>query len=252
MSKKKMDSYAHFLEAEKRTIKSTKKHYAKEISIYVECFNLLVQTIDHIAERSVKVKPPLGLTESAILFNAARILSSMRVYIDLVMKGYYFDAHIIRRSLYESVLLIDSFTRDKKYVDKWVDKELKLSQVKKEVGFYGKEILERFYEEMSDYVHSNIPAVLTLVELEPPARMHAEELWSADVHTRPSFESERISTGSVFPIMGYLTLGLLLRFFGNKMKPKTRSKIYEALRRWKTEVERLLDEDEKRLRNQKN
>lgn len=234
-----MEPYVRFIEAEEKNIESTKKHFDKEIGIYIECFNLLAQTIDHIAEQSINWEPPFQLTETVILANTTRILNSMRTYIDLVMKGYYFDARIVHRSLYENVLLIDCFTRDRKYVDKWMAKELKLSEVKRELGLYSEEKLEKFYEEMCDYVHANVPAILTVVDLRG-------EVDRIDLLTKPQFDLKQTPVDVVFPLIGYMTLGLLHNFFGNVMKPNFKSKIREALTRWKIDAEQLLENQDRK------
>jgi len=166
MLKKKREkrvSYAQFTKTEKENIKLTKKYYDKEISIYIDCFNLLARTFDYLARKSIE-EEPFGVAETAMLLNTSRVLTSMRVYINLVMKGYYFDATIIERSLWESMLLMECFARDKKYAVKWMNEELKLSKVKKELGLYTDKKFEEVYAEMCDYVHANVPAVLSLTE----------------------------------------------------------------------------------------
>jgi len=235
--KPKKTEYTKFLKAEKKNIELTKKHYNKEISMYIDCFNLLAQTLYHIIKESYKQRDILRRAEVAILINSTRVLFSIKTYIDLMMKGYYFDAHIIFRSLYENILLIECFTRDEKYATKWLNEELKFSKVKKELGLYSNEALTRFYEDLCGYVHANAPALTSLIKI-------SKEKDEISIPVLPSFRPEQCPEIDFFPAIGYRVLLLLLNLFRNVMKPEVTSQIEKALDAWKIEGEVLLRKSE--------
>jgi len=208
--------------------------------MYVECFELLAETIYYLIDEMKKQKPIFGMTETAIFCNCARILGSMKVYLDLMMKGYYYDANIIYRSLLESMYLVECFIKDKKYAEKWMKYELKFSKVRKELALYSDEATTEFYKELSDFVHANIPAVSTLTESRGERTI--------DIFFTPTYELEPASLiPRLFPYIGYYMLELLLKSFRDMMKPNIQTKIRKALKKWRIKYQKSCYEMAKEL-----
>ena len=230
-NQKKTEHYQSLLEKEKENISLSKKHYAKELGLFTECFNLLTDTFLQMPDILEK---PITNVQTCILLNCARILGSMRAYIDLLMRGYYFDANIIRRSLFENVFLIQCFIKDEKYVNKWVKQELKFSKVKEEMSFPYHEPFASYYMRMCDFVHSNIPAILTLADIQ-------REKPEIDLSFTPKIKLDSETALRFFPIIGYMTLSLLLNAFGSMMNPKIKNQIGKSLKKWNIEANQLCD-----------
>jgi len=198
--RKKKGYYEIFLDKEKENVSLSKTHFDKQLGTYIECFNLLADTCVHIFD---VLEKPLTDRHASIAFQCARILGSLKVYIDLLMKGYYFDATIIERTLIEDFYLIRCFMEDEKYVDKWVKKELKFSEVRKKLRLYSDESFVGYYEYLCDFVHSNIPAFHTLTEFYK-RRKHAYG-FSIDrniqIYFTPSFTSDPVIAIRFFPVV---------------------------------------------------
>lgn len=231
--RKKMEHYELFLEIEKKNIGLSKKHYTEELDSYVECFNLLTDTFVHLCD----ILKPLNYVQACVLFNCGRMLSSLGVYIDLLMKGHYFDAYIIRRSLLENVFLLECFVKDEQYAEKWVKQELKLSKIKKELDLYTWEAFVEYYNDMCDFVHANVPAILTFVELgkSPEAKLYYT----------PKFKLDPAIAIHFFPLVGYMMLSNLHKAYGNLMNPKIKIQVEKSLMKWKIEVDELYDKVKK-------
>lgn len=228
--RKKMKQYELLLETERENIDLSKKHYEKELNSYIECLNLLADTHTHLCDILEK-----GTTsvQACVLLNCGRILGSLGAYIDLLMKGYYFDANIIQRSLIENVYLIECFVKDEKYADKWVKRELKLSEIKEELGLYSDEKFTKYWNRICDYVHVNIPAVLSLHRI--------REKPIVDIFHVPRFRSNPDIALMFFPVIGIMTLILLTTAFGNLMNRKVKTQIAKFLEKWQIEVVKLCD-----------
>ena len=226
--RKKIEQYELLLKTEKKNIDLSKKHYEKELSSYIECLNLLADTHTHLCDILEK-----GTTtvQACVLLNSGRMLSSLGAYIDLLMKGYYFDANIIYRSLIENVYLIECFIKDEKYADKWVNRELKLSEIKEELGLYSSEKFTKFWNRICDYVHVNIPAVLSL------HRIRRKPI--VDIYHVPRFRLSPEIAVMFFPVIGIMTLCLIVTAFGNLMNQKIKSQIEKSLNKWLIELDNL-------------
>ena len=225
-----MEHYELFLETEKRNIRLTKKHYSKELERYIECINLLTDTFQDLCN----TLKPLDRVQACILFNCARIINSLGVFIDLLMKGHYYDSCLIRRSLLESAFLIECFIKDEKYAAKWMQGKLKFSKVKEVLELYTWESFIEYYDDMCDFVHANAPAILTFVKLgkSPEAKLF---------HT-PKFELGSPIAIHFFPIIGFRTLVNLHTAYHEQMNSEIRSQIEKSLESWKIELDKLYDE----------
>lgn len=225
-------SYELLLKREEENIKLSRKHYGKELSIFVECFNLLVDTVHHISNILGK---PATYAQACIVANCGRILTSLGAYIDLLMKGYYYDAIVIERSLIENVYLIECFVKDEKSAEKWVKGELTFSKIKKELDLYSDEKFVKYYLSMCDFVHANMRAIFTLlVETHKTTQV-------ADVYIIPRFRLDPNIALMFFPLVGFMTLSDLILAFNGLMNPKMKTQIVNSLKMWNLEVGKLCD-----------
>lgn len=227
--RKEVEHSEYLAKTEKENIRLTKKHYNKEIGSYVECFVLLYETIVHIIEEILRKDRGLNKVEAAIFFHCARIVISSRVSLDLVMKGYYYDAYIINRSVFESVFLVQCFVKDSKNVEKWERGEK--IRFKKELDLFSSKGYEEAWQNACNYVHANIPAIRTLVEFHNEGR-------SVDIHFEPLFRLHSDTADLLFPSVGILMLHTLLIAFGNIIKPKIKAKIERKLKKWTSDAQK--------------
>ena len=141
MSKKQTTFFEDLFTIENENILKTKKRYRKEIRNYTKCFDLLSDLISHICSQSNDKNLTHGARDFVFITFCGRIGLTSKVYLDLAMKGYYYDAEIILRSLYDNLwLLFFLASQDEKTAGetakKWLKRKLDMRAIKKAVGVF--------------------------------------------------------------------------------------------------------------------
>ncbi len=244
MSNSSKNICAKFDEIETRNIQLSKELYKKYYNTYNKCFNLLVDVCVQIFDNLEK---PLNDNNASVAFNCARIIGSLRVYVDLMAKGYYYDANIIRRTLIENFYLIRSFVKNRKNIDRWMDNKLKFRDIKKELGFKSDERFLGYYRELCNFVHSNVGAFRLYVDFSEKQKSALG--FDLDSKIKIFFTPRVISDSSIevgfFPIIGFLTINWLAKMYWDSLKPDVRTYVSEALKKWEFEFLDLLDRFDK-------
>ena len=99
---------------EQKCKKKIEESYAQEIINYKECFESLDNLMWEIADAKAERKEDFNFSDVTIFAVCCRILGTSKVFIDLQIKGYKYDANIIMRSLLESALLLEWLIKDEK------------------------------------------------------------------------------------------------------------------------------------------
>jgi hypothetical protein len=229
--------YQQLLRTEGDNIRLTEKHYKKAIDFYIESVNLLHEVVLNILGSAKKQKRKSTNVESVICVNCARIISSSRVLLDLVMKGYYYDAYIIQRSLVENALLIECFTRDEKYAKKWVNGELKMSKVKEKLGLYSSQEFVDMYATLSDFVHANAPAIIpsTFEKLEKKLT----KKYNASIFFTPRFEKDSNTFILLFPFAQFYVIVTLSKLYQGMVKRGIKTRIKNMWQKWDSQFKEL-------------
>ena len=206
---KNLSYFNDFLEKEDETAKKNLRHFKKEFELYARSFNLLSETINYLN----------GLTDGqvfstgkyAVLFIMPRILQSMQSIRALILKGYYYDAAILHRSLVEGIGLCAYLALNEKEAKNWVGgKDVKIAKIELVNRIFtlsGKSV----YGKLSGYVHTYMKAIASLIA------DYNDKLRKLGFQYTPKFDKERIPEVTYYPS---LILAMLLEIFKDELDEK--------------------------------
>lgn len=218
-------AFKELTKSEKENIQKSKQFYGKEIRLYTKCFSLLSEVLNHLTESINRKDETIGKKDFTVFAICGRIFNTSKIYLDLLMKGYHYDASILNRSLLENVYLMEYLIRDEGNIDKWLKGELKFSKVKKELGLFSNELFQKAYELFSDYIHSNIGAILSLASISYEKRNRSKGERRITFFIEPQFREDEDTKHDFFPSIGITTLCILSRNYGNMLDSKMKSRI---------------------------
>jgi hypothetical protein len=163
MDNEEQEIFKKLTKIENANIEHAKSIYSNRIRLYQEGCDLLSNVIKEIASNFSNRKKA---EEQDILIIALcnRIIGTSKVVYELSLRGYQFDTMILVRSLYENLLVLRYVQRSVSNTDKWLSGKVRLSDVKKELSLFSDKWLTDFYISISDYVHLNFKAILTLIK----------------------------------------------------------------------------------------
>lgn len=222
--------------AEKENIEKTKTLLGKQIRNYVDFYELLYNLFEHSGNQSRVKNVIYDYRDSVVLMLGSRIVISSKAYLDLVLKGYYYDSEVIFRSLVESIGIMRLLVgcRDKQkanmLADKWLKGKLDHQTVRKELNLSPSIGYSRLYRGLCDYVHSNFDAVKTLT---------TPDFADGSIETppKPSFKRER-ALSLLYPHME-VVISLLLENFSDMIEPSFKIQTKNSLKRLIGEREEL-------------
>ncbi len=250
MSSDKVIPFEEASKAEKENIEKTKTLFGEQIKNYIDFYELLYNLHEHAGNQSIAKKIIFDHRDSVVLMISARIVLTSKAYLDLVLKGYYYDSEVIYRSLVESIgvmrLLVNCKDTEKanKYAKKWLKGKLELRTVKEELNLTKNSEFSRLYGGLSDYVHSNFEAVGTLIKCD-----YAQG--SLDASPKPTFKPE-CTLNALYPHTEF-TASLLLENFQDIIEPEFKSQTINTLKKLNDERKRLKQRTKKcPFRNTKN
>ena len=217
---------------EQKYKKKIEESYAQEIINYKECFESLDNLMWEIADAKAERKEDFNFSDVTIFAVCCRILGTSKVFIDLQIKGYKYDANIIMRSLLESALLLEWLIKDEKNAGKGLDGHTKFKTIRRELGnpsVYS----SRAYDSFSDYVHSNFKSLIDLFKLNK--KENAEEgmvKCITEFTIEPDVERGiAMDESSLFPSIGISALNSLKKKYAMLLKPEINSKIDDMFKK---------------------
>jgi hypothetical protein len=229
-------------QAEKENIEKSKAFHGDQIRNYIQCYELLYSLNEHIGHQSTAKRIIFNHRDSVVLMISTRIVLSSKACLDLAMKGYYYDSEIIHRSLLENMCVLHLLVcckdteKANENAKKWLNGELKLHNVKKELKLLSNKEFSRGYRILSGFVHSDFKAVKTLIKFDFTQG-------SINVSPKPIFmpEAARIM---LYPHAEFTVLYHLIANFAEVIEPDFKSKTLDTLNK--------LHEEGERLKNQSN
>lgn len=173
---------------------------------------------------------PADVRKSAILAIIPRIIRSMQSIRDLTLKGYYYDASVLERSLIESMGLCAYLAFNEKEAENWTkgndvktpkiklfDWAFKLLRVKdKDADSY------RIYGELCGYVHTSAKAITSLMKFN-----HGRGL--VDLQFISNFEKERVHEIASYPT---LMLIIVKEIFHDELAGKRKENIMKWVKEY--------------------
>lgn len=225
---KKESIFEESTKIEKANIKRTKSRFAKKISSYKEGCDLLCELVYRLSEKLNEKE--IEFRDIAIASLCNRIIGTSKVIYELSIRGYNYDVMILNRSLYETSIVLWYITKDNNNAEKWITGEVNLSKMKKELGLFSNQEFEKSYGELSNFVHSNMYGIATLIE--PNKEM------GLDCVIEPRFDS--VKSGDFLPSHWMLPLAVVSYHYKELIGKDTQTKINKAI----LEAKKLVDPEE--------
>lgn len=212
--------FVTYLKCEEETTKVTMQKRKKEHELYRSIFNLCSETTDYLCSRTKAKLFSVG--KEVTLFLLPRIMQSLQSIRILTLKGYYCDASILARSLFESLGLgVYLSSNDEEAVNWLRGKKLKVTTidlfeyVAKSLPSRSIEDIRRVYGRTCDYVHSNVQAIQSLIDLdETPQR--------AQLKFCPTFDEDE---GCYFASYAMAVALVINEIFRNELPEERRARI---------------------------
>ena len=236
MSSDKITPFEEASQAEEENIEKSKVFFGGQIKNYVDFYELLYNLHEYAGNQSRAKKIIYDYKDSVVLMLSARIVVTSKAYLDLVLKGYYYDSEVVFRSLVETLdimrLLVGCKDKQKAnlFAGKWLKGKLNHQTVRQELNLTQGEEYSRLYSELCDYVHSNFDAVKTLIK---PDFTDG----SLDASPKTVFKPEFISN-ALFPHTE-VAVSLLLENFKSIIDPDFKIQTVTVLEKLNDERQRL-------------
>lgn len=221
-----------FLESEDENARKTSRQFKKDLKLYEQSFNLLLETTFFLCDKTAS--SPFSESKLAVLLIMPRVIQSMQSVSILNLKGYYYDKSILERCLMESIGLCAYLGSNEEEASRWLSgKRIKLASIKlfdyvfKLIDAEGYSSIP-VYGWMSEYVHTDLGAIVSLIaDLHPPK---GDMLPKADIQFSPLFDKQKFEGISPYPIAMLIVLGII---FKDDLKKRKLRRILNQLKQFK-------------------
>lgn len=166
----KREIFVELFETEQKNLKKTESLFGKEIQNYRMCLELLRDAVANINDNNKAIR----LRDFCVFQFCFRTISSSKNLLDLIVRGYYWDAMIIERGLLENSCLILYLLENETNIDKWMHGKTKLRDIRKELNLFSNKGFIMGYAYLSDFVHNNLGAIRHLVTAKSATEMSAQ------------------------------------------------------------------------------
>lgn len=244
MPNKSLTPFEEISQAEKENTEKSKALFGDQIRNRIETYELLYSINERIGNQSINRNIVFDYRDSVVLMLSSRSIMTLKACFDLDLKGYYYDTEIIHRSLFENlcVIMYVVLCEDKQLANenalKWLNGELKIHKVKKELNAIGnyEQFLEA-YRILCGYVHSDFKSISSLITVNPSNG-------SLHVFHKPEFNAcfARIA---FYPHVEFSLLNLLIANFSEVIEPNFKSQTLKKLMELIEEGNRLKDKNKK-------
>lgn len=218
-----------FLETEDENARKASRQFKKELKLYEQSFNLLLETTYFLYDTSASGS--FSESKTAVLLIMPRVIQSMQSVRILNLKGYYYDKSILERSLMESIGLCAYLGSNEEEASRWLSgKSIKSPSIK--LFDYVFKLIEaegysgiRVYGRMSKYVHTDVRAIVSLISDLHPQK--GDMLPKADMQFSPLFDKQKFEGISAYPIAMLVLLGII---FKDDLKKRKLRRIHNQLK----------------------
>lgn len=229
--KESSDYYSKSIQTENEVTKDTLSWFKKETEFYKHALNLLHE----IAECIFHSKPIRNFdSKFAIITMLPRLIGTIQSIRVLTVKGYYYDAVILERSVVENLGLCVYITKNEKEATKWLSgKDIRMPKINLFGEFFslvsGDAVKkdhkwEALYGKLSQYVHATLKAIgPTYVANIGDIEDHTSKV---EYEFPPFFDKKLVTNFAVYPM---LTLIMLVELFKEELKDRYLNKILKCL-----------------------
>jgi hypothetical protein len=213
-----------FLLAEDENARKTSRQFKKDLKLYKQSFNLLIETTYFLYDKTAD--SAFSSPRTAVLLIMPRIIQSMQSVRTLGLKGYYYDKAILERSLIESMGLCAYLASNEEEAKRWLSgKDIKSPKIK--LFDHLRNIVSpesssgiSTYGRLSKYVHTGFKGIVTLIaDMLPPKQ--------AVMQFGPSFDKQKFEGISPYPVVMLMFLGITFKDYLTKRKLKKISDMVE-------------------------
>lgn len=160
---------------EEQNVRLSQEHFSEDLRKYELTVNVLAQTL-HEINQSFKGRVLTPAKKIATVMLSPRFMVASKCLFNIILQGYYYEAWILLRSLQENVFYCLCFAESNEHAKQWLKKDgLRLREVKKVIKFSSRPLVKEAYGFMSDYVHSNMPAIARFVKFEEKSKVKPPE-----------------------------------------------------------------------------
>jgi hypothetical protein len=215
MRENMVDYFGYVNEMEEQNIRLSKELFSKDLQKYELTVNVLAQTLHEINE-SFKGRILIPEKKITTIILSSRFMLASKCLFNVILEGYYYEAWILLRSLQENVFYCLCFAESNDHARQWLKKEgLRLKQVKRIIKFSSRPLVKEAYGFMSDFVHSNKPAIARLLKFGGEPKVKPQE--------RPEFRKNANNLLKVFRTLNTSMLLILVDVFKEDLNEKTKT-----------------------------
>ena len=210
-----VDYFGYVNEMEEQNIRLSKELFSEDLQKYELTVNVLAQTL-HEINKSFKGRVLTPAKKIATMMLSSRFMLASKCLFNVILEGYYYEAWILLRSLQENVFCCLCFAESNEHARQWLKKEgLRLKQVKRIIKLSSRPLVKEAYGFMSDFVHSNMPAIARLLKFEGKPKVKPQE--------RPEFRKNANILLKAFRALNTSMLLILVDVFREDLNEKTKA-----------------------------
>jgi len=209
-----VDYFKYVNEMEEQNIRLSKEYFFEDMQKYELTVNVLAQTL-HEINQSFKGRGLTPAKKIATIMLSSRFMLASKCLFNIILEAYYYEAWILLRSLQENVFYCLCFAESNEHASRWLKKEgLRLKEVKKIIKFSSRPLVKEAYSFMSDFVHSNMPAIARVSKFEEKPKVKPPE--------RPEFRKNANNLFKAFRTLNTSMLLILVDIFKDDLNKKTK------------------------------
>jgi len=230
--KENSDYYNISLRAENEITKRVLSEFKKENKFYERALNLLFEVVDYFYQSKSS-----GFFDStfAILTMLPRLFGTIQSIRVLTVKGYYYDAVILERSVVENLGLCVYLVNNEKEAKRWLaGKDIRMPKINIFDEFFSLILQDAekrdhrwkaLYGELSQYLHATLKAIgPTYVR---NIGDYIDQSTTVQYEFPPFFDEKLVTNFALYPM---LTLMMLVELFKEDLKDRYLNKILKCLR----------------------
>ena len=217
-----VDYFTHINEMEQENVELSQIYLQQDLQKYELTVNVLAQML-HEINLSFKGRVLKPEKKIAIVMLSSRFLIASKCLFNIILRAYYYEAWILLRSLQENVFYCLCFAESNEHARQWLKKDgLKLRQVKKVINFGSRPFVKEAYGFMSDFVHSNMPAIARSLKFEEKSKVTPPE--------KPEFRENANNLLKAFRTLNTSMLLTLVDVFEEDLHKKTKDIVTSFVR----------------------
>lgn len=209
-----VDYFTYISEMEQENVELSQINLQQDLQKYELTVNVLAQTL-HEINLSFKGRVLTPAKKSAVIWLSSRFMRASKCLFNIILRAYYYEAWILLRSLQENVFYCLCFAESNEHARQWLKKDgLRLREVKKVIKFSSRPFVKEAYGFMSDFVHSNMPAIARLLKFEEKLKVKPSE--------RPEFRENANNLLKAFRTLNTSMLLILVDVFKEDLNKETK------------------------------